>query len=89
MRNSFGTKEDTLFGLVRYGVLALFAGGILSFISVQAHADTFDEVASEDAVIGSGAPDVNLEIRRHSDITRAVDNLNQFAFVYLGRRCSR
>ena len=74
MRNSFGTKEDTLFGLVRYGVLALFAGGILSFISVQAHADTFDEVASEDAVIGSGAPDVNLEIRRHSDITISILN---------------
>ena len=66
MRNSFGITKTSLFRFVRYGALASVAGGIMTFMAVQTHADTFDEPASQDAVIASGLPDTNLETRTHS-----------------------
>ncbi len=68
MRNSFGITTASLFRFVRYGALASVAGGIMTFMAVQANADTFDEIASQDSVIASGLPDLNMDVRKHSDL---------------------
>ncbi len=66
MRNSLELSNHAFFTFVRTSLLASLVGCAMAFLSVQASADTFEEIAAEDSVIASGRPDTNMDSRKHS-----------------------
>lgn len=46
---------------------SFLVGLALAFLPTQAHADLYEEVAIEDSIIASGAPDKMMELRKHSN----------------------